>query len=497
MAFVVQADNYLPSADSRHTFHRAFRLVRAGRSSDERPQYEFATGNIVTKLGTWCACACQCFKPPTDAEMCENETRPLLTDIDSEDASTKRSIARALLPIDSPQVTVAPIPKRRALLVGICYTGQCGGDLEELKGSHKDVTSMKHLLTKHFGYLEKDIVVMMDAPHVKAELQPNKKNIKREMRGLVKDAQPGDRFVFVFSGHSDQRAEKEADNEYPEEDGMDEVILTVDGKKIRDNKLYKLMVLPLPPGSGLFALIDSCHSGTMLDLPHYKCNAIYVPWISKGKRRTGTLRLRQGKLLSLVVATQEAFAVESALTSRPMVHHKLRLNTSVHSSSLLTATDTQLGSRLPLSAQNSVMGGMLVSSPICCDSPDTNIACSGWCHYDDTWRDHRPDVVSLSACTDLQQAWEDSKGQSLVHLFCEYISRNISEGLMPSYKSLMTHLNYKMYDKSVKVHRWTTRRKQQAKSQGKSLPGFGEAVNFQTPELSSLTKLDLEESFRL
>jgi hypothetical protein len=39
----------------------------------------------------------------------------------------------------------ARIPKRRALLIGICYN-RCGGDLGTLKGPHKDVTDMKQLL---------------------------------------------------------------------------------------------------------------------------------------------------------------------------------------------------------------------------------------------------------------------------------------------------------------------------------------------------------------
>ena len=75
---------------------------------------------------------------------------------------------------------------------------------------------------------------------------------KRELKALVKDAQPGDRFVFTcacrlvqlalvtnasvsVSGHSDQREQKLEDNLFPEEDGKDEIMLTIDGKEIRDN----------------------------------------------------------------------------------------------------------------------------------------------------------------------------------------------------------------------------------------------------------------------
>jgi hypothetical protein len=40
----------------------------------------------------------------------------------------------------------------------------------------------------------------------------------------------------------------------------------------------------------LQAILDTCHSGTMLDLPHYHCNTVYVPWQSKGERRTMTMQ---------------------------------------------------------------------------------------------------------------------------------------------------------------------------------------------------------------
>ena len=36
----------------------------------------------------------------------------------------------------------------------------------------------------------------------------------------------------------------------------------------------------------LQAIFDTAHSGTLLDLPHYHCNNVYVPWQSKGEHRT-------------------------------------------------------------------------------------------------------------------------------------------------------------------------------------------------------------------
>jgi hypothetical protein len=68
------------------------------------------------------------------------------------------------------------------------------------------------------------------------------------------------------------------------------VLITSDEKNIIDNELKNILVDPLPVGCTLLAILDTCHSGTMLDLPHYHCNNVYVPWQSKGERRTMTMQ---------------------------------------------------------------------------------------------------------------------------------------------------------------------------------------------------------------
>ena len=51
------------------------------------------------------------------------------------------------------------------------------------------------------------------------------------------------------------------------------------------------------------ALLDTCHSGTLLDLPHYHCNSVYVPWRSKGKRRTKSWQNVTGEFTVLPLTT--------------------------------------------------------------------------------------------------------------------------------------------------------------------------------------------------
>ncbi|EPT05393.1 hypothetical protein FOMPIDRAFT_1044729 [Fomitopsis schrenkii] len=38
----------------------------------------------------------------------------------------------------------------------------------------------------------------------------------------------------------------------------------------------------------MLAILDACHSGTLLDLDHYDCNKVYFPWVSLGSRDAKT-----------------------------------------------------------------------------------------------------------------------------------------------------------------------------------------------------------------
>ena len=52
---------------------------------------------------------------------------------------------------------------------------------------------------------------------------------------------------------------------------MDETLIPVDYQKegqIRDDLIFKLLVVPLQAGAHMVALFDCCHSGTILDLPY-------------------------------------------------------------------------------------------------------------------------------------------------------------------------------------------------------------------------------------
>jgi hypothetical protein len=62
-----------------------------------------------------------------------------------------------------------------------------------------------------------------------------------------------------------------ADQDGDEDDGYDETLIPVDFQRkgqIRDDDLLKHLVKPMRKGVVVTALMDCCHSGTVLDLPY-------------------------------------------------------------------------------------------------------------------------------------------------------------------------------------------------------------------------------------
>lgn len=95
---------------------------------------------------------------------------------------------------------------------------------------------------------------------------PTKQNIRYAMRWLVSGCQAGDSLVFHFSEHDMQKISHSGD----EVDGLDEALCPLDFEsqgKIVDNEINETIVRPLPKGAKLHAIMDACHSGTVLDLP--------------------------------------------------------------------------------------------------------------------------------------------------------------------------------------------------------------------------------------
>ncbi|KAL2270738.1 hypothetical protein VTJ83DRAFT_109 [Remersonia thermophila] len=151
--------------------------------------------------------------------------------------------------------------RRRALLIGINYFGQKG----ELRGCLNDVKNVSQFLIDYRGYKREDMVILTDDQDGAG--RPTRANILRAMQWLVDGAQPNDALFLHFSGHGGRAEDEDGD----EDDGYDEVIYPVDFETaghIVDDEIHHYVVRPLQPGVRLTALFDSCHSGSVLDLPY-------------------------------------------------------------------------------------------------------------------------------------------------------------------------------------------------------------------------------------
>jgi hypothetical protein len=142
---------------------------------------------------------------------------------------------------------------KRALLIGINYTGT----KDELYGCINDVESVKERITAN-GF--KDINVLTDLTSKKA----TRSNILLEFKNLLVNSKEGDLLFFLYSGHGSYALDRNRD----EKDGYDELIVSCDLQGILDDELKSLIQTFLKPKVTLFALFDSCFSGSVLDLKY-------------------------------------------------------------------------------------------------------------------------------------------------------------------------------------------------------------------------------------
>ncbi|CAA7261279.1 unnamed protein product [Cyclocybe aegerita] len=171
-------------------------------------------------------------------------------------------------------------PRRKyALIIGVCYTGKDGW---ELTGPKHDAEQVKKLLLNDFGFREEDIILLSECGSLPAHSQPTQENVEREVELFIKDSEDVDYFL-MYAGHSAQRDELEKPG--IEEDGKEEYIIPCDAvvggsnmpiqdKIVSDKFLNRTLVAKLKKGCQLFAIFDCCHSGTMLNLPHQRCNRV-------------------------------------------------------------------------------------------------------------------------------------------------------------------------------------------------------------------------------
>ncbi|XP_057502160.1 metacaspase-1-like [Actinidia eriantha] len=195
--------------------------------------------------------------------------------------------------------------QKKALLCGVSYEKKN----HKLKGTVNDVNRMKCLLVDLYGFPVNAIHVLTEEKN-NTDLSPTKKNIQKALSWLVEDCKSGDSLVFYFSGHGLRQPDFNGD----ELDGYDETICPSDfmtAGMIFDNYINTTIVKPLKEGVKLHAIIDACHSGTILDLEHVY-NLKKKRW-EDNKPPSGARKCTNGGLaISLSACADDQMAADTA-----------------------------------------------------------------------------------------------------------------------------------------------------------------------------------------
>lgn len=161
---------------------------------------------------------------------------------------------------------------KKALLIGIDYIGVTqNGQSIALNGCIDDIQNINQFLTNNCGYSPQNVAILTDQMSV----TPTLGNIEAYINWLISGSMPGDTLFFYYSGHG----AAVQNNSSNESDGQTEVMVPLDFQTagvITDDWLFTNFAVRIPAGVNLWAFMDCCHSGTMMDLKYnYKSNCQY------------------------------------------------------------------------------------------------------------------------------------------------------------------------------------------------------------------------------
>ena len=164
--------------------------------------------------------------------------------------------------VETVQAANGRAPNHRSLFIGINYIGSSA----ELRGCINDVRTLQALVER-LGFPLDDMRTLTEEEDLAGwAAQPTKAEIVAHLDWLVEGALPGDTLFLHYSGHGTSVTDHSGD----EEDGKDEALVPLDYQSagmITDDEIYARVVGRLPDGVRLTAVLDCCHSGTLLDLP--------------------------------------------------------------------------------------------------------------------------------------------------------------------------------------------------------------------------------------
>jgi hypothetical protein len=195
-------------------------------------------------------------------------------------------------------VVISNTANKKALLIGINYTGT----RNELYGCINDVNSIKERIS-NAGFT--NINVLTDLTTKKA----NRFNILTEFKNLLVNSQAGDLLFFLYSGHGSYILDKNGD----ETDGYDEMILACDLQPVLDDELKTLIQANLKSGVTLFAMFDSCFSGSMLDLKYQYMDSLNYEKYTENSKQLDT----PGNVFMISGCTDNQTSADAVFNNKP------------------------------------------------------------------------------------------------------------------------------------------------------------------------------------
>lgn len=188
--------------------------------------------------------------------------------------SLKSNLDKSIISIKNYVPKTITINKnKRALLIGINYTGTSN----ELYGCISDVNSIKERISNQ-GFT--DINILTDLTTKKA----TRNNILESFKNLLINSQAGDLLFFLYSGHGSYTIDRNGD----EKDGRDELIVSCDLQGVLDDELKSLIQTHLKEGVTLFAMFDSCFSGSVLDLKYQYLDSLNYDTYTENPKQLNT-----------------------------------------------------------------------------------------------------------------------------------------------------------------------------------------------------------------
>lgn len=198
------------------------------------------------------------------------------------------------------------------------------------------------------------------------------------------------------------------------------VITCERGQAIKDNRLRELLVDRLPAGAQLFALFDTCHAGTMLDLPHTARARVFSIFFVVGRLRriVAAVRVRitaatAASGLPIRRSREVKVEVEVVQTGMEAMGVEVEVEVSATSPRHSTSVHRHCRHRRSSSATSSTTSTSTIGS----DAP-------------------RPMVLALSSTADNEESWESPEGGPFASAFASVLTTCAASGTITPRKLL-------------------------------------------------------------